>query len=356
MGDKDQKTEEPTGHKISEERKRGNVYQSQDIAIVVMLLGAFILLRIWMPTMYKQIMGFLRWTLDTIHHGEVNPINRVLGYRFIVAALICALPLLLGSAILGVLSHGVQTRFNRSMEPLRFKLSKLNPANGIKRIFSLRNLVSVLKNIIKIALLLILVWNIVKDDLVPISRMMDMAPMASMLYLMQMIWDLVIRVCIGFTVIAAFDFWYERREYHQNLRMTKQEVKDEYKMMEGNPEVKNKMKQRHREMTNRRMMQNVPTAAVIVRNPTHVAVALKYDTSVRPAPYVVAKGVDYVALKIVDIGEQNGVNWIENKELARALYAQCEIGQEIPQELYGAVAEILVQIYRLKGEEEKLTG
>lgn len=345
------KTEEPTPHKISQARKEGNVCQSRDIATVVMLLGVFVMVRIMLPTIYRYVISFLRFVLDCISHSEYNPVSGQLFYRFIVYALICSMPILLVAVVLAVLSHGVQTRFNYSKKATKVKFSKLNPLSGIKKCFSLSNFVEVLKNLVKVSLLIILLIFVIKDKLLPISRTLDMSPFNATLLLLGFIWDLIIRVVMAFSVIAFFDYLYQRWKYKKDLMMTKQEVKDEMKMLDGDPKIKNKMKQMHREMTNRRMMQEVPKADVIIRNPTHVAVALKYDPDKKGAPYVVAKGLDLMALRIVEIGDQNDVPWLENKPLARALYASCEIGQEIPVDYYSAVAEILVFIYRQKNGE-----
>lgn len=350
--DKDSKTEEPTAHKISEARKDGNVFQSRDVATVVMILGVFTMVRIMFPVIYKHILAFFRFILDAMAQPGSNPLGAPLFYRFIVVALICSLPILLVAMILGVLSHGVQTRFNVSRKSLRPKFERINPLAGIKRLFSLRNIVETLKSLLKIIILITLLYTLLKADLLPLSRMIDMPPKNSALALLSIIWGLIIRVVIAFSIIAFFDFLFQKRQYHKDLMMTKQEVKDEMKMLEGNLEMKNKMKQQHRQMTNRRMMQNVPSADVIVRNPTHVAVALKYDPDHHGAPYVVAKGVDHMALRIVEIGTANNVPWMENKPLARALYSTCEVGQEIPQEYYGAVAELLVYIYKQSGRED----
>lgn len=353
MGDdKDSKTEEPTAHKISEARKEGNVFQSRDVATVVMILGVFSMVRIMIPFIYQQLLAFFRFILDALSHPETNPLGAPLFFRFTLIAIICSFPILIVAVILGILSHGVQTRFNVSKKSLHPKFNRLNPLSGIKRLFSLRNIVETLKSLLKIILLIILLYNLLKDDILPLARMIDMEPKNSAVALLSIIWGLIIRVVIAFSFIAFFDYLFQKRQYHKDLMMTKQEVKDELKMLEGNLEMKHKMRQQHRQMTNRRMMQDVPNADVIVRNPTHVAVALKYDPDHHGAPYVVAKGVDHMALRIVEIGTENNVPWMENKPLARALYASCEVGQEIPQEYYGAVAELLVYIYKQSGRQD----
>ncbi len=218
----------------------------------------------------------------------------------------------------------------------------------------MKKIVDLVKNLIKIAILLVLLYNIMKSDLSPISRMFDMPAMNSTAYMLKLVYDLVVKVCIAFAVVAFFDFLYQRWDYENNLKMTKQEVKDEYKMTEGNPEIKGRIRKIQRQMAMSRMMQSVPQADVVVRNPTHFAVALRYDPDRNSAPVVLAKGQDYLALRIVRVAEEHGVSVLENRPLARALYASCEVEREIPPELYGAVAEVLVYIYRLNHRDEML--
>ena len=187
---------------------------------------------------------------------------------------------------------------------------------------------------------------------VQVARMIDVEPLNSCIHLLQMAFQLILKVCMVFIIVAFFDFLYQRWEYEKNLKMTKQEVKDEYKQTEGNPEIKGRIRRIQRQMALSRMIQKVPEADVIVRNPTHFAVALKYDPKRHGAPVVLAKGQDELALRIVKAGEENGVFMIENKPLARALYASCRLDQEIPAEFYGAVAEILIYIYRASHRED----
>ena len=218
--------------------------------------------------------------------------------------------------------------------------------------FSPKKLVDLAKNLIKIAVLLVLLYNLVRDDILEVARMIDMDIYKSTVRTLELVFDLVKKVCIAFAVVAFFDYLYQRWDYENNLKMTKQEVKEEYKNTEGNPEIKGRIRNIQRQMALSRMMQKVPEADVIVRNPTHFAVALKYDPDVSSAPVVLAKGQDYMALRIIKIGEENGVVIMENRPLARALYASCELDREIPEEFYGAVAEILVYIYKASNRED----
>ena len=280
----------------------------------------------------------------------------VLAYRLFAATAItflkCSLPLLLSSMALGIAAHGVQTRFNISFKTLKPKFDRLYPISGIKKMFAVRNAVELLKNLLKIAVLGVLLFNLIKGDIVQVARMIDVEPLNSCIHLLQMAFQLILKVCMVFVIVAFFDFLYQRWEYEKNLKMTKQEVKDEYKQTEGNPEIKGRIRRIQRQMALSRMIQKVPEADVIVRNPTHVAVALKYDPKRHGAPVVLAKGQDELALRIVKAGEENGVFMIENKPLARALYASCRLDQEIPAEFYGAVAEILIYIYRASHRED----
>lgn len=349
-----EKTEQPTSKRRKDARKEGNVFQSREVATVVILLGVFCMIRIMLPFIYSNARQYLFWLYD----GVAGEPEDFLSYQlFLVTALTilkCALPLLLVAWILGILSHGVQTRFNVAFKALRPKFSKLNPLKGIKKLFSLKNLVELLKSIIKTALLLILLFQILRDDMGQIANMMNLGIMSSAVLMLQMIFSLIVKVCIAFTVVAFFDFLYQRWQYEKDLKMTKQEVKDEFKQTEGNPEIKGRIRRIQRQMAMSRMIQKVPEADVIIRNPTHFAVAIQYDPEKHAAPVVLAKGQDELALRIVRTGEEHGVFVIENRPLARALYASCELDREIPAEFYGAVAEVLVYIYRAGNREDML--
>ena len=216
----------------------------------------------------------------------------------------------------------------------------------IRKMYSLKNLVELLKGVVKITILCIVLYQVLKEDMLNIARMMDMNILASSVYTLQMVMSMVIKIGLIFAAIAGFDYFYQRWDYEKKIRMSKQELKEEYKQTEGNPEIKGKIRNLQRSRARNRMMQEVPDADVIIRNPTHFAVALKYDIHKHNAPILVAKGQDLIALKIVEIGEKNGVTTIENKPLARGIYATTPLDGEIPAEYYGVVAEILIQVFR----------
>ena len=343
-----EKTEKPTAKRRRDARKEGNVFQSRDVSTVVVLLGAFCAMRLLLPVMYRELRGYLTGILESAPLEPQAMLSPATAAATLEALLKCALPLLGIVTLCGIAASGAQTRFNVSFRALRPKFSKLNPITGMKKFFALRNVVELVKNLLKVGVLLALLVNVLQTDLAPIARMIDMNPASAAAYMLDLAFGLVIRVCIAFAAIAFADFLYQRWEYEKNLRMTKQEVKDEFKQTEGNPEIKGRIRRLQRQMAMSRMMQKVPQADVIIRNPTHVAVALRYDADRDRAPIVLAKGLDDVALRIVRVGEENGVFVTENKPLARALYASCELGQEIPADYYGAVAEILAYLYRLR--------
>lgn len=347
-----EKTEAPSAKKRSDARKEGNVFQSRDIVTVVVLFGVFYAVRSLLPFIYKDLRNFLSFILELV--AEKEPVSSQVYYYFFWLFVKSALPLLLITMLLGTLSSLVQTRFNVSFKLLTPKFSRLSPSKGIARVFSRRNLVELLKNILKIIILITFLYSILKADIIPISKMLHMDIRNSAIALLSMMFDLITRVCGVFLVIAFFDFMYQKWQYESDLRMTKQEVKDEYKQLEGNPEIKGRMKQVMRSRANQRMMQQVPDADVIIRNPEHLAIAIKYDPDKNLAPVVLAKGQDELALKIVEVGEAHHITAIENKPLARAMYPLCKVGQEIPGDFYGAVAEILVYIYRKENRQDIL--
>lgn len=347
-----EKTEKPTGKRRKDARKEGNVFLSKDISTIVLLLGVFWMIRLMMPYIYKNLRSYMVWILEGVGRDPNELMSTQLITVTVLTLIKCAMPLLLTAMLLGILANGTQTRFNVSFQAIKPKFSKLNPISGLKKMFSLKNVVELFKNLFKITLLTMLLYNLMKGDLIPVARMIDMQPQVSAAYMLNMAFDLVLKVCMAFTVVAFFDFLYQRWEYERDLKMTKQEVKDEFKQTEGNPEIKGRIRKLQRQMALSRMMQKVPQADVIVRNPTHYAVALRYDPDHHGAPVVIAKGMDELALRIVKVGEENGVYVTENKPLARALYASCELDREIPAEFYGVVAELLLYLYQTGRKED----
>ena len=251
-------------------------------------------------------------------------------------------------AALGV---GSQTKFLFTMKNATPKFSRLNPIGGIRKIISLKSVVELSKSLIKIIVLLSVLYQFLKRCLPFVTASLNISSLGAASYLLQYIYSMILKVIMWFGVIAAFDFLYQWWDYERQLMMSKQEVKEEYKQQEGDPQIKGRIRNLQRMRAKQRMMQAVPTADVVIRNPTHVAVALKYDISSDRAPILVAKGVDHTALKIVEIAMDSHVEIIENVSVARAVYSSTELNQEIPPELYGIVADLMIYIYQLKGKK-----
>lgn len=344
----DSKTEKATPKKRRDERREGHVFSSKDVIVVVSLLGTFYGLKLLLPFIYQEVRETMIYYVSNSMSVEELSIAqlRAVAMDVVKVLAIGILPLGFISIILAVVATGVQTKFLFATKVLAFKLSKLSIIKGIKNLFSIKNLIELLKGILKITILCVILYQVLKADMRNIARMMDMNILASSSYTLEMVISMVLRIGLVFTAIAGFDYLYQKWDYEKQIRMSKQEVKEEYKQTEGNPEIKGRVRNLQRSRARNRMMQAVPDADVIIRNPTHFAVALKYDIHKHNAPILVAKGQDYLALKIVEAGEANGVTIIENKPLARGIYATTPLDGEIPADYYGVVAEILVQVFR----------
>lgn len=349
----EEKTEKATPKRIQDERKKGNIFKSTEvntlISIVAVIyslsfLGTFIL-----SVLIKTFVTF--WDSATIAAGiHASDTSQMFIQGFLAYAL-AAFPPLLVAALVGLITTFAQTRGLVSFEALKPKFSKMNPINGIKKIFSLKGLVGLLKSILKITILGYVIFTKFSENFTSFPRLMEMEFSQVIAFGSAFLMDIVNSVAIIFAFLAVADYMYERWQFEKDMRMTKQEIKEEYKQTEGDPQIKGKIKQKQREMAMSRMMADVPTADVVIRNPTHYAVALKYEASENHAPKVVAKGADLVALRIVKIAEENDVQTKENKQLARMLFDNVEIGQEIPEEFFQAVAEILAAVYTVQKKD-----
>jgi flagellar biosynthetic protein FlhB len=345
----DDKTEKATPKRRRDERKEGNVPKSKDVISVVYVICAFYFLKILLPYIYEELHDTLVQYLEMVALTPAYLTDTFTTYRtqFVASLAKAVLPFGLLCILIAVLGNGVQTKFLFIKKAARPKFGRLNPIKGIKNLFSFQNLFELLKGILKAGIMMIIIYSMLKEDLYALMQTMDMQIENSVLYLFEMIMDLVIRVCMIFAAIAFLDYKYQTWSYERKIRMSKQEIKEEYKQLEGDPKIKSRIKQMQRQRSYNRMMQAVPTADVVIRNPTHFAIALSYNTDKHAAPVVVAKGQDAVALRIVEIANQHQVTVIENKPLARGLYATTELNHEIPEEYYSAVAEILVYVYKL---------
>ena len=346
------KTEKATPKKRRDERKKGNVFMSRDAVAVASLLGTFLTLWLVTGAFADQLGGFM--TLCLVSAGdEVLPAVDLAGQMGIQACMVILKtvgPVVAVAVLAAVAATFAQTRFLVSTESIKPKFNRISPLQGFKRLFSLKSLVETLKNLIKIIILMVIIFLSVRDLFFESSNFLYTDVTASVAHLVEVAVTMIIRICIAFVAVAAMDFFYQWWDYEKNMMMTKQEVKEEYKQMEGDPQVKGKIKEIQRRRAQQRMMQQVPGADVVIRNPTHFAVALRYKPEEDDAPIVLAKGQDNVAMRIVQIAEEHNIPAVENVPLARALFAQAELNQYIPQDLYGPVAEVLIYIFKLNGK------
>ncbi len=344
----EEKTEQPTSKRKQEARKKGQVPHSREINSAMVLLAAFFTLRFYGPTMFAHIKDlFYIFYAEAGHHdvqGSLQEIILQVSYSF----LLIILPILVVVAVTGVLVNVLQVGPIFSSESLRPKLSKLNPLEGFKRIFSKRSLVELFKSLFKIGLIIYMLYSSIKNEYRIFPDLMLMDVSAAVATLAMFIFSLSVKVAVMLLILAVFDLFFQRWQHTQDLKMSKKEIKDEYKQMEGDPQIKGKIREKQRQLAMGRMMQNVPGADVVITNPTHLSIALLFQNKKMAAPIVVAKGQDRIALRIREIAKEHDVPLVENKPLAQALYKTTELGQMIPVELYNAVAEVLAFVYRLK--------
>ncbi len=342
------KTEKATPKKRRDERKKGNVFLSQDAVAVTTLIGACVTFFLMAPVIVDEVGKFITFCIQRCGvRGDTQQLLADLMGRSIVLVLKTALPGLLVTSFCAVAATFAQTRLLVSKELMKPKFNRISPLQGFKRLFSMRSIIEALKGILKISVLLIIIYISLKGSILDSFKYLYTDIQAAGIHLMGEGKSMILRIVIAFLALAAGDFLYQWWHYEKELRMSKQEIKEEYKQTEGDPQIKGKIKEMQRRRAQSRMMQQVPQADVVIRNPTHFAVALRYRPDVDNAPIVLAKGQDELALRIVAVAQGAGVAVMENVPLARALYAQTELNQEIPQELYGAVAEVLVYIFKL---------
>ncbi|MDQ0217060.1 flagellar biosynthesis protein FlhB [Peribacillus cavernae] len=346
-----EKTEKATPKKRQDARKKGQAAKSQDVNTAVVLLAVFMLFIVAGPFMKETIIGlftesFQESMLTTLTEENVQSIfMKMLKESAIILAPVFGVALLAGIA-----ANFMQIGFMFSTEAIQFKLEKIDPIKGFKRIFSLRAIVELLKSILKIALVGLVAFFVIWQRMDDIMTLSQTSAAAAMAVLADITVDVGLYASAVLLFLALLDFLYQKYDFEKTIRMSKQDIKDEYKNIEGDPLIKSKIKQKQREMAMQRMMQEVPRADVVITNPTHYAIALKYDEQKLDAPYVIAKGVDFVAQKIKYVAKENDIVMMENRQLARALYGQTEIGQAIPEEFFKAVAEILAFVYKTKGQ------
>ncbi|MFC4409201.1 flagellar biosynthesis protein FlhB [Chungangia koreensis] len=345
-----EKTEKATPKKRQDARKKGQVVKSQDITSAIVLLSVFLFLLFAGRSMFDNFLNFFHESISKYTLMETLSIETVmvLFTDILFEMAIIILPVMAIAVIGGVAGNFLQFGLLFTAEPLKFDLKKIDPIKGLKRIFSLRAIIELIKSILKITLIGTVTFLILWMNIESVLSLSFKSPWESLHTVARLTAIMGIAAAFVLLFIAVLDYFYQRFDYEKNLRMSKQDIKDEHKNTEGDPLIKSRIKQTQREMAMRRMMQEVPNADVVITNPTHFAIALKYDESKNDAPVVVAKGADFVAQKIKLIAKENDVVMVENRPLARSMYDQVEIGDSVPEEFFRAVAEILAYVYRIK--------
>lgn len=349
-----EKTEEPTTKKLGDARKKGQVAKSMDLAAAVSLVVFFALLKVYIGTLGNDLLAVFQ---DTYRHlsdvtNDEFTISRACSFinDGIYRIMILAAPffaVIFASIVACML---LQVKWKVSLEPMKPDLKRFDPISGMKRLFSKEKLVELVMSVAKLSVMFYIVYSYLADKWNLVLDMHKYTLEQSLALIGDIIINIGIRISVSFFVLAVADLIYQKWKFHQDMKMSKQEVKDEYKQTEGDPKVKGQQKQRMRQASQRRMMQEIPQADVVITNPTHLAVAIRYDKEKYDAPVVVAKGADYLAQRIKEIARESDVEIVENKPLARMLYHNVELGSQIPPELYQMVAEVLAYVYGLKGK------
>ena len=324
---------------------------SRDMVSVATLVGAAAVLWLVSDSMAEQLGAYMTYCITYFERGTGVVSSELLIQALIVLAK-TALPLLAVTAVCAIAATFLQTRFLVSGELIKPKFNRLSPIQGLKRLFSLKSVIEALKGILKITVLLVLIYKNLTGMFRESAKYLYTDVGAAAAHLVKKGFGMIVQITIAFIVLAAADYLYQWWEYERQLRMSKQEIKEEYKQTEGDPQVKGRIKEIQRQRAQTRMMQQVPQADVVIRNPTPFAVALRYKPEQDNAPIVLAKGQDELAMRIVRKAEEHQIKVIENVPLARALYADAELNREIPPALYGAVAEVLVYIFRLDDKKK----
>ncbi|MBQ6773296.1 MAG: flagellar biosynthesis protein FlhB [Synergistaceae bacterium] len=346
----EERTEEATPRKREKVREEGRVCVSKDLNAAVGIITALLALAMLGTMMWKTLTSMLQFMIRFM--GDQALLQD--GWLYLVSwealkkYFASWLPLGALVVLFSTCTVIAQVGFAMSGEPFGPKFDRLNPFTGMKKIISLRSIVELLKGLLKASIFAVMVYNAIRNYLPTSSKAMQMPLIVGALGFWDMLWRMAIRLALMLLVMAFADYFYQKWDFEKSIRMSKKEIKDEYKQMEGDPQVKQKIRQKQREMAKQRMMQDVPKADVVITNPTHIAVALVYDRELMGAPQVIAKGADYLAKRIREIAENNLIPVIENKPLAWALYENVDIGGEIPEDLYRGVAEILAMVYKLR--------
>ncbi len=357
--DKDgmEKSEQPSSRKLEKAREKGQVPSTKEFSPVVMIFGAMGMIAMWAPLAWQHIQRTSMGWFETAGLRVITPDTLyALLVEVVETGMVIVLPFAFGMMTLGVLATVIQTGPLWIEDGIQPKISKINPVAGLKRIVSIRGVVELLKSLMKLAILGGITYGIIQAHISDIVEIPGLSVGEAFQRVGRIAFQLVMAIGVVLLVLAVADFAFQRWQFLRDQRMTKREVKDEMKDVEGNPLVRSRRMSLQRDRARQRMMQAVPKADVVITNPTHLAVALKYDPEQSASPTVLAKGAGYVAEHIKQVARSAGIPIVENKPVAQGLYKLVEVGRTIPTDLYKAVAEILAYVYRLKQGQEEMAG
>ncbi len=353
-GEGGEKTEEATPKKLDDARKEGQVAKSHELVTAFSLIALFGSLKVFMSYLVTHFVDCFPLIYNSIEVYSEGVFERNFAQMYLNEAMkrvmLIALPMLAAAFVIGFAVNVFQVQWKPTAKPLEPKFSKLDPIKGFKRMFSLDKLVELLKALVKIAVVGYLAYSTFKDQVGIVSLVYSLELFPAVMLIGNVVINFGLKVSMVFLVIGVADYIYQKFKFARDMRMTKQEIKDEYKQTEGDPKIKGQIRQKMREASQRRMMQKLPEADVVITNPTHLACAIKYDRETAEAPVLIAKGADYLAQKIKDAARENFIPIVENKPLARMLYHNVELDEEIPQELYQMTAEVLAYVYSINGK------
>lgn len=342
------RTEPATQRRREDARNEGRVAQSNDLNAALVMITAIYVIRAMGPFVIQLTKSMMQTSFAGFGKTDltVNNIASVLsGYA--LKGVLLFLPIVVAVGAVGFVASVMQVGMKIATKSITPDFTRIDPIKGITRMFSVRSAVELLKSILKIVIVGAIVYSFLKNEFSNLPNLAEASFGESLSYTANLCWRLLTRSCLAFLVLSVLDYMYQRYQHETSLKMTKQEVKEEYKRLEGDPQIKARIKQRQIEMARKRSLKDVPSADVVITNPTHIAVALKYDSEKMSAPVVVAKGQRLLAERIKSIADAAGVPIVENVPVARALYKNVDVGQQVPSELYRAVAEILAYVYRL---------
>jgi len=350
-----EKTEEATPKKLEDARKEGQVARSQELTTAVALLLVFAVIKIFVSTIttgFTDSFSLIYGSMETYAKDVFNTAyaGAYMGEALKEVLIIC-LPMFTAAVIAALVINALQVKWKPTAKPLKPKASKISPLKGFKRMFSKDKIFDLLKAVIKIVLVAYMTYSTLTDEADTINILYDIDLLPAVMLIGDIVLNMGIKISLVFLVVGLADYIYQRLKFMREMRMTKQEIKDEFKQTEGDPKIKGQIRQRMRDASRRRMMQKLPEADVVIRNPTHLACAIRYDRNSGSAPVLIAKGADFLAQRILEVARENFIPIVENKPLARMLYHNVELDEEIPEELYQMTAEVLAYVYALEGRE-----